>query len=266
MPWAQHWAGGTRPGQPQPYQCLKADLPPRTPPPQGPHQAQGSPSLGTLGDLRPTGQPLPCHPRAVHAPMGEGRCARQRDRGSVGLKGPRRSNRAQWKAPRVGTPVEGGHVPVYHGGCQAGARLAMAHSPPSPRPPPPMLSRDGGDGGWGGGLGMEGQAGVQPRPPAGCDGGQAGPVGGSFPAPQDRQTERAGAGLVMVLRVAGWAGRGQDVAWPPLGPYVPGAGHGGCPPPGSSAGDNVGCPERAGRHPLLPWGQPLTRSGHGQYG
>lgn len=98
---------------------------------------------------------------------------------------------------------------------------------------------------------MEGQAGVQPRPPAGCDGGQAGPAGGSFPEPQDRQTERAGAGLVMVLRAVGWAGRAQDVAWPPLGPHVPGGGHRGCSSaaPGSSAGDNVGCPEGVGRHP-----------------
>lgn len=155
---------------------------------------------------------------------------------------------------------EGGRVPVYHRGCQAGARLAMAHSPPCPRPLPPMLSWDGGDG-WGGGLGMEGQAGVQPRPPAGCDGGQAGPVGGSFPAPQDRQTERARAGLVMVLRAAGWAGRGQDVAWPPLGPHVPRGGHCGCPPPGSSAGDNVGCPERVGRHPYSQGDSPQPALG-----
>lgn len=188
--------------------------------------------------------------------------ARQRDKlcgsdgvteiqqGSVGSSQGGNSNRRR-KSPQVTEGARPGqgwrwHIPLH-----------------PPGPCPRMLSRDGGDGGWGGESGHGRPSRVQPRPPAGCDGGQAGPMGGSFPAPQDRQTERAGAGLVMVLRAAGWAGGGQHVAWPPLGPHVPGGGHGGCPPPGCSAGDNVGCPEPVGRHPYSHGDSPQPTLGVG---
>lgn len=154
-----------------------------------------------------------------------------RGTGSVGPMGDPAGLSGQlsgWEEQREGTRP---HVSLRAPG------LAMAHPPPCPARPR-MLSRDGADGG-GEGLGMEGQAGAQPRPQQGAMEAKQGP-GGLIPAPQGRQTERAGAGLVMVLRAAGRARRAQDVARP----RVPGAGQGGC----SGAGDNVGCPEHVDRH------------------
>lgn len=187
--WAQHQAGGTRSGpcateQPWPCQGLGADLLPLS---QGPHQALGSPSLGNSGDLRPTAQPTPSPPRAVHAPMGEGGSARQRDR-------LHESDGAEEIKPSSAESSQGGNNSAKEDtspcvtawppgrGCQAGGEagdgtlsspstfiLRPTPAPHPPRHPPPgqcrMLSRNGGNGGRGGGVWVrEAKHGVQSQP------------------------------------------------------------------------------------------------------
>lgn len=82
---AQRWAGGTcsgprATGQPWPCQGLGAHLPPlEFLPAQGPHHALGSLSQA-INNQQPSPPPPPIPGKAVHAPIGEGRGARQRDR------------------------------------------------------------------------------------------------------------------------------------------------------------------------------------------
>lgn len=298
--WAQHQAGGTRSGpcatgQPWPCQGLGADL---LPVPQGPHQAPGSLSLGNSGDLRPTAQPTPSPPRAVHAPMGEGGSARQRDR-------LHESDGAEEIKPSSAESSQGGNNSAKEDtspcvtawppgrGCQAGGEagdgtlsspstfiLRPTAAPHPPRHPPPgqcrMLSRNGGNGGRGGGVWVrEAKHGVQSqplrqggwRPSRAHEAGLIPYAPGQVDGARWSKASNGPSGS----RVDGT----RPWSWPPLGPQVPlgqlpslQGGRGRCPPPGSSTGDNGGVPRACKRRraPPSPWDTaPLPGLGGGQY-